>query len=167
MKPLIINSPSLQSLKQKYISAALTFIFWILWFYLWIPVITLLGWWAGADMFYLQMIELGGVELLFQDLEFILKCIALLGGSLAVWAAYNYYRFRNLERRTPLPNVSKEALAQHFGIDPKSLTDLQNAKYINVQFDDNGKITQSVKLPSLQPKPQQENNLSSLERGSN
>ncbi len=154
MKPLIINSPSLQSLKQKYISAALTFIFWILWFYLWIPVITLLGWWAGADMFYLQMIELGGVELLFQDLKFILKCIALLGGSLAVWAAYNYYRFRNLERRTPLPNVSKEALAQHFGIDPKSLTDLQNAKYINVQFDDNGKITQSDKMPSFQLQPE-------------
>ncbi|MBU2570573.1 MAG: poly-beta-1,6-N-acetyl-D-glucosamine biosynthesis protein PgaD [Gammaproteobacteria bacterium] len=154
MKPLIINSPSLQSLKQKYISAALTFIFWILWFYLWIPVITLLSWWAGADMFYLQMIELGGVELLFQDLEFILKCIALLGGSLAVWAAYNYYRFRNLERRTPLPNVSKEALAQHFGIDPKSLTDLQNAKYINVQFDDNGKITQSDKMPSFQLQPE-------------
>ncbi|WP_404356522.1 poly-beta-1,6-N-acetyl-D-glucosamine biosynthesis protein PgaD [Methylotuvimicrobium sp. KM1] len=164
MKPLIIDSPSLQSLKQKYISAALTFIFWILWFYLWIPVITLLGWWAGADMFYLQMIELGGVELLFQDLAFILKCIALLGGSLAVWAAYNYYRFRNLDRRTPLPNVSNEALARHFGIDPKSLTDLQNAKFITVQFDDNGKIIQSDKMPSLQPQP--ENNLSSLERGS-
>ena len=105
-------------------------------------------------MFYLQMIELGGAELLHQDLAFILKCIALLGGSLAVWAAYNYYRFRGLDRRTALANVSNEALSQHFGIDTKSLSDLQNAKYINVQFDDNGKITQSDKMPSFQLQPE-------------
>jgi biofilm PGA synthesis protein PgaD len=105
------------------------------------PLITLIGWWAGIDLFYVHMIKLDGNQLLYKDLFFFLKCIILLGGTLAIWASYNYFRFRKLERRMALPAVTNRELSLFFGIDKKSLDKQQLEKYISVQFDENGNIS--------------------------
>ncbi|MCD2450647.1 poly-beta-1,6-N-acetyl-D-glucosamine biosynthesis protein PgaD [Methylicorpusculum oleiharenae] len=143
MRPLIIDSPNLQSLKQKYLSTLLTFVFWVIWLYLWMPLITLIGWWTGIDLFYVHMIKLNGNQLLYQDLFFFLKGISLLGSTLAIWALYNYFRFRKVDRRTALPPVKNEQLSAFFGIEKDNLHNLQDTKYISVYFDQDGQITET------------------------
>jgi biofilm PGA synthesis protein PgaD len=146
MKPLVIDTPSLQSLRQKYFSTAVTFVFWVVWIFLWTPLVTLLGWFLGIDQVYIQMIELDGYKEVIDDLLLFLECVAGMGGSLAVWALYNFGRFRNVERRTSLPPVSNAQLADFFHVDVATLSQQQTVQCLSVSFDDDGNITASQAL---------------------
>lgn len=102
----------------------------------------MIGWWAGIDLFYVHMIKLDGNQLLYKDLFFFLKWILLLSGTLAIWAAYNYFRFRKVERRMALAAVTNQELSTFFGIETIALNKQQLAKYICVRFDEKGTITE-------------------------
>ena len=41
---LIIDKPALQALPDRLVWAAVTAVFWLIWFYLWLPWITLVAW---------------------------------------------------------------------------------------------------------------------------
>lgn len=146
MKDLIINTPSLQSIKQKYVSALLTFAFWVVWIFLWTPLVTLIGWILGVDLVIFQMIELGGYQGVVADFILFLLCVALMGGALAIWAGYNFVRFRNVDRRTPLPPVTNSQLAEFFKVNEASLSTQQEAQCLSVSFDDDGNIIRSTKI---------------------
>jgi len=151
VKDLIIDTPSLQSLKQKYLSALLTFVFWVVWIFLWTPFVTLLGWLLGIDLVIFQMIELGGYQGVVADFILFLLCVAIMGGALAMWAGYNFFRFRNVDRRTPLPPVANSQLAEFFKIDMAALSKQQQSQCLSVSFDDEGNIIRCTKLDSLLP----------------
>ena len=146
MKPLVIDTPSMQSLRRKYISAVITFIFWMIWIFLWTPLITLVGWLLGIHQVYFQMVELQGSQAVIESFGLFLKCLAAMGGSLAAWALYNYLRFRNIDRRTPLPPVTNAQLSAYFHVDQSVLSRQQASKCLSVCFDEDGKIIRSVEL---------------------
>lgn len=139
-KPLIIHSPSLQSLQQRYASAVFTFIFWLLWFVLWTPLITLVGWLMGFDVFYLEIFELEGYEALLADLNIFLLWVALFGGGLGVWALYNYLRFRGVDRRTAVSPVTCRQLADYFELDESVVRQHRDSQWLAVSFDPDGRI---------------------------
>ena len=58
---LIIDRPDLQSWSQRAISGALTTFFWLLWFALWMPLLTLTGWAFFGWQFNVHMFDLGGI----------------------------------------------------------------------------------------------------------
>lgn len=144
MNDLIIDTPLLQSLKQKYVSALLTFIFWVLWIYLWTPLITLVGWILGINLAFFQMVELGGYKDVAADFVIFLLCVAIMGGALAIWASYNFFRFRNVDRRTPLPAVTNSQLSAFFKVDRVMLSKQQEAQCLSVSFDEQGNIVSSM-----------------------
>jgi biofilm PGA synthesis protein PgaD len=146
MKPLVIDTPSLQSLRQKYFSTVITFVFWVVWIFLWTPLVTLLAWFLGIDQVYLQMVELDGYKEVVDDLLLFLQCVAVMGGSLAVWALYNFGRFRNVERRTSLPPVSNAQLSDFFHVDAATISQQQTVQCLSVSFDGDGNITASREL---------------------
>ncbi len=113
-RSLVIHRPSLQTLRQKYVSRVLTFVFWLLWFFLWIPLITFIGWIAGFDIFYLEMIELEGYQEVAAEFSLFLLGVAIIGGLLGIWALYNFLRFKNVERRTAINPVNNQQLADFF-----------------------------------------------------
>ncbi len=141
MKDLILNSPSMQSLWQRYSSVILTFIFWVLWFFLWVPVATLLAWYLGYHLVYFEMFTLQGYKQVIHDFVMFIISVAIMGGSLAIWAAYNFIRFKGNDRRTKPQTVTLEDQAEFFGIDSDLLRKYRQASYVRVSFDDNGKIT--------------------------
>lgn len=145
-KALVIDTPSLQSLHQRYASAFFTFIFWVIWIFLWTPLITLLSWLAGGDLFYLQMVELEGYKGLIADFQSFLLVISILGGGLAIWALYNWVRFRGVDRRTAPNAVTTQQLAEFFAVDPQALDRKQQAKYLSIRFDADGNIIDSKEL---------------------
>jgi biofilm PGA synthesis protein PgaD len=139
-QPLIIESPDLQTLRQRYTYAALTLFFWIFWFYLWIPVISLIAWLLGIETFYDQMVVQAGLEAFSELLDLYITVIMALGVTLIGWALYNQIRFRGKERRTLQPNVSKNEVAQFFELDPILTTRLQQAKYIELGHNEQGQL---------------------------
>ncbi len=140
MRNLIINTPSLQNLWQRYASVLLTFIFWGVWFFLWIPIATLIAWYFGFTLLYFEMFEMGGFETATQDFIRFLIVVACLGGSLAIWASYNYLRFRGVDRRAAQKPVSQEQIGDFFKIEYSILKKAKHAKLVSVSFDEDGKI---------------------------
>ncbi len=140
-RELILNSPSMQTLWQRYSSFIITFAFWVLWFFLWIPVITAIAWYQGIHLAYFEMFEMNGLKAVIADFFAFLKIVTLLGGSLAIWASYNFIRFKGKERRKAAKPVTIEELATFFDIDVKLLKQRQQQKMISVAFDSNGQIT--------------------------
>jgi len=138
--PLIIDKPELQSPQQKYFFSTLTFIFWIVWFYLWLPILSLIAWLLGIDFFYENMIILGGVEGLMSVIGWYSLVIALSALTLVAWSAYNIFRFRNKNRRQSIKLVSKQDMATYFNIDEQSVDVCTNERRIVIENDLEGKI---------------------------
>lgn len=147
MKPLIISTPSLQNLRQKYVSTVLTFLFWVIWIFLWTPLVTLVGWVLGLEQVYFQMVALDGYREVLKDFVLFLEWVAVMGGALAIWALYNFLRFRNVERRTALPPVTMTQQATFFRVDAEILAKHQQARCLSVSFDANGNIVEHEVLP--------------------
>lgn len=140
MKDLILDSPSMQTLWQRYSSVIITFVFWVLWFFLWVPVITAIAWYLGLHLTYFEMFEMDGFKAVIQDFLAFLKVVALLGGSLAVWAGYNFLRFRGKDRRKAVSPVNVEEVASYFKLDPGLVLEQQKTKLLTVTFSEEGEI---------------------------
>ncbi len=137
---LIIESPSLQTLRQRYAYAVLTLFFWVFWFYLWIPVISLVAWLLGIESFYDQMVVKAGLEALQELLGLYTTVIMALGFSLTGWALYNQIRFRGRERRKGQSPVDTEEVARFFAIEPAMVERLQAAKFVEMTHDEEGHL---------------------------
>ncbi len=146
MRELIINAPSVQTLWQRSTSVIFTFVFWVVWFFLWIPLATLIAWYLGIDLVYFQMFELDGFRIVMKDFFRFIQVVGLLGGTLGLWAAYNYLRFKGREKRKALPQLSEHMLADYLGIDIEMLKGYQQERALSVKFDDSGRILAITRL---------------------
>ena len=140
MIELIIDRPSLQTSRQRLIFGSMTFIFWALWIYLWLPIVALIGWMLGFRIAYYEMIVKFGYVSLQHLLVFYLYIILFLGASLLVWAYYNYFRFRNMARRAQVEEVSIAALSQRYQTAPETLALWTQARRLTIHHDAEGKV---------------------------
>ena len=101
---------------------------------------TLAGWFLGIDSVYFQMIELSGYRALVDKLLFFAVVVAILGGTLAAWAFYNYIRFRGADYRKSRKRVSDQELCTVFKVEKEALRVSKNSSLITVRFNDNGEI---------------------------
>jgi biofilm PGA synthesis protein PgaD len=141
MKPIIIERPELQSPLQRATTRGLTLVFWVIWIYLWLPVISLVAWLAGIELFREYMIDNDGYKILFDDINWYVIIIVLIGVIFIGWARYNLLRFRDKESRKNPVIVDLAAHAQHFKIDPQQLKQWQTAKHLVIHHDKHGDIT--------------------------
>ena len=147
MSDLIINQPGLQKLRQRFASSLLTFLFWVIWIYLWLPLFSLFAWLLGVDLFYDQMIVRSGYEALVDVIAWYLLVILIIAITLLGWAGYNLFRFRNKNRRRGSPQVGHSEIANHFGIDAEHLAQWHSARHIVICHDEHGNIS-NVEAPS-------------------
>lgn len=138
--PLIIERPDLQSWQQRFVSRTLTLVFWGVWVYLWLPVITLVGWLAGLQRFHFHMIVLEGYQGFLGLLAIYAVIILAMAGTLIGWAKYNHLRFRGVERRRARPSVSVEALARHVANPVDEIHRWRGAQIAVVHHDTHGGI---------------------------
>jgi len=136
--PEIINRPEIQSFWQRGFFAFITSLVWLLWFYLFIPLFTLIGWFFG-----LQIVS---TTLEDQYVSHSTLCvtygliIAASGIVLVSWALYNYWRFRGMDRRRPLPSLGDDHLAQTFALQTDQVRRLHKVQVVRVRHDENGNI---------------------------
>ena len=150
MKP-IIDHPEWQTPKQRILLGSITLIFWMIWFYLWIPIISILAWVFGIKVFEYHMIELEGYKDLIALLGWYATGITLLGGSLIAWATYNIQRFKESTRRGSRSEVSVEDQADHFQVDVKDVQIWREMQLIVIEHNENlqiAKLDPSVDLVS-------------------
>jgi biofilm PGA synthesis protein PgaD len=140
MNSLIIDEPSLQTLKQRFAYSLVTFLFWTVWIYLWLPVISLVAWLAGFHLFYQEMIVQNGAQLFFDLVTFYGLTILSIGIVFLSWAWYNLARFRGKERRKSAKGVEKADLARLFSVEVDQLGKWHKAKRLIIYHDEEGEI---------------------------
>ena len=137
---LIINHPNLKNMPLLFGEGILTILFWGAWFYLWLPVVSMLAWWLGFKFFYRHMVELGGFSGFIKFLNVFLSGIFLLCGTLAIWSFYNLKRYGSYRRRNKTMITDMAKLSGDFNISNEKLLRTQTAKRISFSFTEENTI---------------------------
>jgi poly-beta-1,6-N-acetyl-D-glucosamine biosynthesis protein PgaD len=138
---LIIEHPEWQAPKQRILLGFITLIFWMAWFYLWLPFVSVLAWIFGIKTFQYHMLELAGLTALIELLGWYALVIFVLGGSLIAWATYNIQRFNQVARRSPRPEVSIEMQARYFKVDVNDVEVWRKSQRIFIEYNDHSQIS--------------------------
>jgi len=140
VKRIIINRPELQSPLQRITTRGITFVFWVIWIYLWLPLISLVAWLVGIQLFREHMLDNDGYQALFNDMNKYALTIAFIAIVLIGWARYNLLRFRDKENRKASKRVDLATQAQYFKIEAQQLRHWQDAKRLVIHHDKQGDI---------------------------
>lgn len=136
--PEIINRPRAQPIWQRGFFALVTSLAWLLWFYLFIPLFTLIGWFVG--------LQLVGTTLEDQYINhstlFLTYGVIILASGIVLitWALYNYWRFRGVDRRLPLSSLRKEDLAQSFDLQSEQVGRMHEAQIVRIWHNESGDV---------------------------
>lgn len=132
---LIINRPDRHAPMRRLAFRAITVGFWSLYFYLWLPAITLGAWWLAARM---GIHEFGGAP----GESFDLRLLGTLGAAASIafvlmigWAEYNRLRFQHHVRRSSEPPVEPEATAAAFDVRSSVAAQLRVARHATLVLD--------------------------------
>lgn len=139
-RPLIIESPDLQTLRQRYAFAALTLVFWVFWFYLWIPLISLLAWLFGIELFYEHIILMEGLRGLKETGVWYALVIVIIGVIFMGWSYINLLRFRGKDKRHKPPDVHRAEIARFYGLSESDVDRVRRARRVVVHHNEEGRI---------------------------
>jgi biofilm PGA synthesis protein PgaD len=141
---MIIENPKLQSKTLRTVWLAVTMFMWLVYVYLWLPLISLLAWWFGYKTFKYHMVTLNGFLGLKSVFIGYFLVILGIGILLILWAKLEKFRFRHKKRRTGSRAVSHRAVAKHFNISEALLVSMQDEKIVTVEFNHHGEVADVV-----------------------
>ncbi len=147
---LIINRPDLKSMPLVLGEGLITLLFWGFWFYLWLPIISLLAWIVGFKVMYRQLILLGGFDGFIRQLNIFTFGVVLVSGAIAAWSFYNLKRYGTYRRRQHVQKTDMHRLAAALNLSNRELVDIQNAKRVVFSFNEDDSIKEIHPLPSQQ-----------------
>jgi biofilm PGA synthesis protein PgaD len=122
---------------QRAAEFTITTLFWLAWLYLIMPLVSLLLWMVGVQLFVDEMITGGGLQALIEELlHYGLVVLGMLVVTL-IWINWNLRHYGGHNKRThqPLP-VSLDELAADSGLPPTEITEIQKARRLLITFDD-------------------------------
>lgn len=141
---LILNMPDLVARHTKIGSSIFTILFWAIFVYLWMPVITVIAWMAGLYHSYGEMTYMNEIDDLKHLALVYAMIVVALGGSLLLWALHEYLRFRKVNRRREPIAVNNHEMAAFINIHEDEITAGQNARRLVVQHSANGKVMRFI-----------------------
>ena len=113
--------------------ALITFMAWLVWGVLWLPMITLIAWSAGLRNGYIELVvrEHGKG---WQDLVGILVIAAVCAVITLLWSGYNRLRYGSLTRRRTPTAVSREAMAKSLRVRTATAREMRFRRRVVLQF---------------------------------
>lgn len=146
VQKLIIDRPKLQTIYQRYGSVTLTVFFWMVWCYIWTPLITLVCWLFGIEFIYTEIFTYLSFKLFIADVGLYLITIGILCAVLFFWAIYNLLRFKNASNYKECQAVSLEEISHYANIKKESLAKYQKTKMLTVKFDEHNTLVDIQEL---------------------
>jgi biofilm PGA synthesis protein PgaD len=154
---LHINVPELLSRRRRLSDAFVTGLMWVVYTYLWAPLLSLIAWVLGFEFAYDVMIRSGGI----QGLKHVLVWYGIMLASICLvvtgWSQINRLRFSGHERRKGAAIVDDSTLASAFGVELSALQELRNGRVASLSLDADGRI-QGIKLKELAQRERRDQN---------
>lgn len=133
---------------QRAAEVLVTVVFWGLWSYLIMPLISLLLWLGGVYLFTDHMIAMGGYETFAEQLISYSAIILVIWMLLILWIFYNQLRYGRHEKRNSTPrHISDSQVCAVMGFAPTLLEELRNSKTIFLHYDENDRPVIEQKAP--------------------
>jgi len=131
---LIHNSDKLPR-SHRMFWGGVTGVFWLLYLYLWLPLITLAMWLLGVNNALVELyIRKGTVD---TYLLVALPLIALVCATiLSAWAEYNRRRFQGVDRRVAAEPVGIEMIARALGAGSEIAAAMRAGKHMTLTMSD-------------------------------
>lgn len=131
-----------ESRLQWTVEVVATALFWGLWAYFITPVLSIVLWYLGYQVFVEEMFELGGFEALQEQLRnygLVIFAIFLVTGS---WVLYNRLRYGGTHntRTHALAPVTLAETADEAGLGALETKGLMRARRLVVSFDDSDRL---------------------------
>ena len=122
---------------QRAAEFTITTLFWLAWLYLIMPLVSLLLWLLGVELFVEVMITRGGYQALLEELvHYSLVILGILTVTL-IWVNWNLRHYGGHNKRILQPQpVSIKELAAHSGLSRKKIAEMQTARQLLITFDD-------------------------------
>jgi biofilm PGA synthesis protein PgaD len=140
-RELIIESPGLQRPLPRNLWKLVTALFWAAWFWIWLPLLTVVGWAFGINTVFDQFVTRWGYIELLRLLPYYLLVVGVTGVSLVGWSLLQYYRFRGVERRQPCPVVTRADIAKGLGLNEETTMPWAAARRMVAYHDENGRVS--------------------------
>jgi len=130
------------------ILSALTLLFWGVWLYLVLPLVSLVLWVFGVR-FFIRKIAEGGYEALLASLLAYSSVLLVLMGLLALWIAWNVVRYGgDKDRRTAKrEEVDDSKVREAFDLDESLLSALRGQRFVRVDLNGGGLVVISATTP--------------------
>jgi len=138
-RPPIIYRPELQPRPQRLLFSSLTALAWIAWLYLFLPLVSVLAWLFGIDLFSRFILGPEDPAHLLTLLRYF-GVVLIAAVIIIAWSAYNLRRFGGLDRRKTIPPVSDVELCARFNIEPELLERLRASRHTVLGLDAEGQI---------------------------
>jgi biofilm PGA synthesis protein PgaD len=135
----VFDSPELQARSHRVIYSVMTLAAWLVWAWLWLPLVTLLGWYLGIRTF-LREIVIPDPAAMRSSLLTYLLVILSIGILLTVWSRYNVFRFRGQERRGEVSPVTDSELSDTFRISSAALDRFRDEDSLVLEHDEDGRL---------------------------
>jgi biofilm PGA synthesis protein PgaD len=129
--------PREQTRLQRATEFTLTTLFWLAWLYLIMPLVSLLLWIVGVQLFVDEMISRGGLQALIEELlRYGLVVLGMLVVTL-LWVSWNLRHYGGHNKRTHQPqSVSLSEIAADSGLSLAEITKVRKTKRLLISFDD-------------------------------
>jgi poly-beta-1,6-N-acetyl-D-glucosamine biosynthesis protein PgaD len=139
MEGLIIESPDLQSVKQRYGYKFMSYAWWTLWLFLCLPAIKLITWALFFHLFYVNIIADKNILDIFSTIHIYVTIFLCLSVLIGIWTLYRKYSTKRKIKRhsSPLP---QDELAAHFNVNTEQVSTLQASKRAVLHLDNTGTL---------------------------
>ncbi len=143
-----IDAPELLTRRQRTLGALITGIMWVVYVYLWLPLVSLLAWGLGIEFAYEVMVRAGGAAALRTALLWYGVMLADVVLTVSIWSLINKWRFAGSNRRTAHLAVADESMAHYFGVTLDELARLRAAQRVELEIDGLGRPVIPAARPS-------------------
>jgi biofilm PGA synthesis protein PgaD len=141
---VIINARNVLSRRIRTRDRMLTTAMWLLYAYLWLPLVSLGAWYLGVQFAYDLVIRAGGPESL---VSLLISFLLILFGTAVVvilWSRLQRARFAGHERRVSSPKLESADEQAYWSLEDADFQRLRSGKRLVIDLDENGRMT-SVK----------------------
>lgn len=121
--------------------ALITTLLWLIYAYLWLPLISFVAWIAGIDFAYERVIKAGGPEELMLLLLWFLIAFLIVLLVVVTWSGLQYSRHHGKnDRRVRTASLDAVTEQAYWGINAAEQTLLKQSKTLTVELDSAGAI---------------------------
>jgi len=148
-----IHAKDLLSSGQRARDTFLTTMLWVVYAYLWLPLISLIAWLVGIDFAYEVVARAGGIQNLVGLLLWFGVALGLILTLVTGWSGTQYFRFYRRERRIAVTPLEAETERELWGLDHEGFMRLRTGRSLTVSLDADARISEVRKKPGYMERP--------------